>query len=116
MNDDDLCVCFHVPAHKIVRFIRRTRPRYPSQCSECGGAGTGCGWCIPFIEKIFERMADGEDDPATRMGGDEYRARRIEYLRRIRMDRMRPDSDGIGMSGRLDDALLEEDPDTDDAT
>jgi NAD(P)H-nitrite reductase large subunit len=24
--------------------------------SECFGAGTGCGWCRPYLKKIFEQF------------------------------------------------------------
>jgi NAD(P)H-nitrite reductase large subunit len=93
MADDgeDLCVCFHVPLRKIVTFIRLNKPRVASQCSECFGAGTGCGWCIPFIEQVFEQMNTGDTPPRIRMSGTEYRARRREYLARVKMDRMAPE-------------------------
>lgn len=87
----DLCVCFHVPRGKIEKFIRLERPRFASQCTGCYGAGTGCGWCIPFIEKIHERIMAGGDPADDEMSPDEYRARRLEYLRRLRIDRLRPD-------------------------
>ncbi|MGH7202684.1 MAG: (2Fe-2S)-binding protein, partial [Planctomycetaceae bacterium] len=60
--DDNVCYCFHVSKRKIVNFIRIHRPRRASQVSECGGAGTGCGWCVPFLKKLHRRMADGETD------------------------------------------------------
>lgn len=88
--EEELCVCFHVPRRKIVKFIRLSRPSVPSQCSECYGAGTGCGWCIPFIEDIFERMQAGEEDPRPRMPPDEYRRRRLDHLKKVHMDRMKP--------------------------
>lgn len=60
MGPDDLvCYCHHVSLRKLVRFAQRERPRHPSQMSECLGAGTGCGWCIPFLEQIRERAAGG---------------------------------------------------------
>ncbi len=55
MNDDDeLCLCFHVTRRKVVQFIRVNRPTVPSQLSECFGAGTGCGWCRPFLRRLME--------------------------------------------------------------
>ncbi|QDT09891.1 (2Fe-2S)-binding protein [Planctomycetes bacterium K23_9] len=60
MNDDDhVCLCFHVTRHKVMQFIRAERPKKASQLSECYGAGTGCGWCRPFLEKMMQ-----ESDPA----------------------------------------------------
>ena len=46
--DAKVCYCFHVSRRKLINFIRITRPRVPSQLAECGGAGSGCGWCISF--------------------------------------------------------------------
>lgn len=77
-DDREICVCYHVPYGKIVKFIRRTQPKVASQISECHGAGTGCGWCIPFLQNIHEKMQNGED-PAPTMPADEYRRRRAEY-------------------------------------
>ncbi len=97
---DDLCVCFHVPAHKIEKFIRLNDPQVVSQCSECYSAGTGCGWCIPFIERMFEDIAAGCDSVSTGMSAEEYRQRRLEYLKRLRMER-------IAVSSREKDQLLD---------
>ena len=52
--DDTICYCFHVSKRKILNFIRVHQPRRASQISECGGAGTGCGWCVPYLKKYFE--------------------------------------------------------------
>ena len=54
-----VCYCFHVSRRKLVNFVRQTKPKVPSQLSLCGGAGTGCGWCIPFLKQIFEQARHG---------------------------------------------------------
>jgi bacterioferritin-associated ferredoxin len=54
LPDDELCLCFHVTQRKVVNFLRVERPRVASQMSECFGAGTGCGWCRPFLLKLWE--------------------------------------------------------------
>ncbi len=54
-DEDDLCLCFHVPAGKIKQFIRIEKPKRASQLSECYGAGTGCGWCRPFLERMMNQ-------------------------------------------------------------
>ena len=79
--DDKICYCFHVTKRKILNHIRVHKPRRASQISECGGAGTGCGWCIPFLEKYFEqsqKRVDGNDD---RMTPEQYARERGEYIR-----------------------------------
>ena len=77
MEPDDLvCYCFRVSLRKLVNFARRERPGRASQMSGCLDAGTGCGWCIPFLTRIW-KDPDGvrlEDvDPRT------YAAARASY-------------------------------------
>ena len=50
--DDEICYCYHVSMRKLINYSRRTKPKRPSQMTHCLGAGTGCGWCIPFLLKI----------------------------------------------------------------
>lgn len=70
MNDDDeLCLCFHVTKRKVVQYIRARRPRVASQLSECYGAGTGCGWCRPFLRRLLE--TSGQDDTPPPSGSAE---------------------------------------------
>ncbi len=86
---ENVCVCFHVPLNKIVKHIRLNDPKVASQVSECYGAGTGCGWCIPFLEKIFEAMqAAGDPASVMNISAEEYLARRMEYRKRINAERM----------------------------
>ena len=65
--DDEVCLCFHVTKRKVHQNIRVTRPEVASQLSECFGAGTGCGWCRPFLERIFS----GEASPTESLADDE---------------------------------------------
>jgi len=58
-DHDEVCLCFHVSLQKVKKFIRLTHPKVASRISECYGAGTGCGWCIPFLEKTFSRSKRG---------------------------------------------------------
>jgi len=83
MEDEDreVCLCFHVPLAKLAKYCRLNQPRVASQLSECHGAGTGCGWCRPFLEGIFEQMQRGET-PEVGLPSDEYQKRRKEYHRR----------------------------------
>jgi len=46
-------MCFHVSLRKVKKFIRLEKPVRASQISQCYGAGTGCGWCRPFLEKLL---------------------------------------------------------------
>jgi NAD(P)H-nitrite reductase large subunit len=79
--DDKVCYCFHVPLRKLVNFIRRTRPKVASQLSECGGAGTGCGWCIPFLKRLHAQSAAGDAAELDELTPQEYERQRAEYIR-----------------------------------
>ena len=84
--DRPLCLCFHVSRRKVVNFVRNERPRYASQITECFSAGTGCGWCIPFLEEIHRRITSGAD-----LGGwvspEDYEAGRDRYRDDVRTGR-----------------------------
>src|SRR6478609_11923527 len=83
--DDKVCYCFHVSRRKLVNWTRRNNPKVASQLSMCGGAGTGCGWCIPFLKQIFrqETEASGADPAADldQLTPEEYARRRAEYVK-----------------------------------
>jgi NAD(P)H-nitrite reductase large subunit len=72
--DDHVCLCFRVSQRKLVNFVKRESPRVPSMLSQCGGAGTGCGWCIPILKRIWEPGT--ADDIAVA----EYAKQRAEYI------------------------------------
>jgi NAD(P)H-nitrite reductase large subunit len=83
--DDDLCVCFHVTRRKVVNFLRVEKPQRVGQLADCFGAGTGCGWCRPFLQRLFEDAQRGEssgDTPAEEAlpTGAQYAERRQAYL------------------------------------
>ncbi len=91
----NLCVCFHVPLNKIVKFVRLEKPEVASRISECYGAGTGCGWCIPFLEKVFEALQlDPDADPDVGISETEYLARRREYHKKINSKVMKDERPG----------------------
>jgi NAD(P)H-nitrite reductase large subunit len=79
--DDKVCYCFHVTQRKLVNFIRRERPRVPSQLSLCGGAGTGCGWCIPFLRQLHKQAVEGGVTELESLTPAEYECRRASYVR-----------------------------------
>lgn len=75
-DDEDLCLCFHVTRRKVVQYIRVKRPRRVSELSQCYGAGTGCGWCRPFLQRLLEsEHPDCELIPNT----DQYASQRKQY-------------------------------------
>lgn len=56
--DDELCLCFHVSWRKVINYIRVHRIQRPSQLAECGGAGTGCGWCRKQLERLTHLVTE----------------------------------------------------------
>lgn len=84
--EDQICYCYHVSLRKLVNFAKRERPTRVSQMSDCLGAGTGCGWCIPILRKIYADCEVGRDygEGASVDGlpetAEEYAAARKTYL------------------------------------
>src|ERR1700752_1564311 len=78
--DAKVCYCFHVSRRKLVNFIRINRPRVPSQLSDCGGAGTGCGWCIPFLRQLHRQAGEGGATELEQLAPEEYERRRAAYV------------------------------------
>ncbi len=82
--DDELCLCFHVTKRKVINYIRVEKPQRPGQLSDCFGAGTGCGWCRPFLRKLFDEQrsqtlaATPTPEEPTR---EEYARQRAGYVR-----------------------------------
>lgn len=80
MNPDDhLCLCFHVSQRKIVNYCKRERPKFASLISECLSAGTGCGWCVPFIKVIHQNVMDDKENPYLPFNPEEYAKRRSNF-------------------------------------
>jgi bacterioferritin-associated ferredoxin len=74
--DDKICYCYGVSMRKLIRYAQRVRPERPSQMTGCLNAGTGCGWCVPFLIKIAE---DPDSFDVGDLSPDEYAARRKQY-------------------------------------
>ncbi|MBA4031934.1 MAG: (2Fe-2S)-binding protein [Planctomyces sp.] len=90
--NDTVCFCFHITKRKVINFIRVHKPRVASQISDCGGAGTGCGWCRKYLTRYFHESAEGS--PGVQSGRlsealaeapeitlDEYAKSRANYIR-----------------------------------
>ena len=78
--DDELCLCFHVTRRKVANYIRLERPRRAAQLSECFGAGTGCGWCRPFLRRMFEQAVEGSQTTADLPTAADYARQRARYV------------------------------------
>jgi len=79
--DDELCLCFHVTKRKVINFLRVEKPSRAGQLSECFGAGTGCGWCRPYLRRLFEEAVAGNVTQADELSKEEYTQRRAGYIR-----------------------------------
>ena len=79
--DDELCLCFHVSQRKILNYLRIERPQHVAQLADCYGAGTGCGWCRPYLEKLFRAANEGADPKVELPLADDYAQGRATYVR-----------------------------------
>ena len=79
--DDEVCLCFHVTQRKLLNFVRVERPRRSSQLSECQGAGTGCGWCRPYLERLFVQQQNPAQESTELPDAQSYADGRAGYLR-----------------------------------
>src|SRR5438045_2006571 len=80
-HDDELCLCFHVTKRKVLNFLRVEQPQRESQLAECHGAGTGCGWCRPFLRKLFEASRSNALAESDLPDAGEYASGRTGYVR-----------------------------------
>jgi NAD(P)H-nitrite reductase large subunit len=80
--NDKICYCYNVPYRKLWSYACREHLQRASQMSECLGAGTGCGWCIPVLKRIFETAQQHNDQGVTiEMTAEEYAQRRQSYIK-----------------------------------
>lgn len=84
--DDELCLCFHVTRRKVENYLRVQRPVVASQLSECFGAGTGCGWCRPYLRKLWERSVANDPEHVELPDAERYSADRKVYRQAQRKD------------------------------
>jgi bacterioferritin-associated ferredoxin len=78
--DDELCLCFHVTKRKVINFIRVEKPKRAAQLSDCFGAGTGCGWCRPFLQKLFDQAVAGGQVTEDLPSPEDYARMRSKYV------------------------------------
>lgn len=87
MDPDDLvCLCFHVSRRKLQNYIRIEKPRRAAQLSECFGAGTGCGWCRPYLRRMFQEQAgeaglEDHSQGSMDLSAEDYAQQRAKYIR-----------------------------------
>jgi NAD(P)H-nitrite reductase large subunit len=79
LDDDHVCLCFGVSKRKIVNYCRREKPAVASLICDCLSAGTGCGWCVPFLRSLHEQAVRGDEHPDLAFSPEEYAKRRLEF-------------------------------------
>ena len=80
-HDDTICYCFHITKRKILNFIRIHQPRRASQIAECGGAGTGCGWCVSFLKRYFAESQGQTAATGELNSAEDYARQRAAYIK-----------------------------------
>jgi bacterioferritin-associated ferredoxin len=96
--DDELCLCFHVTRRKVINYLRVERPQRVAQLADCHGAGTGCGWCQPFLVRLFDAAQDAAQKPPELPSSDEYARGRGQYVQ-ARKGTPPPGATPIGPAG-----------------
>ena len=76
--DDHVCLCFRVSLRKIRSYTARENPPVASLISECLGAGTGCGWCVPFLKHLHAQHTKGET-PDLKISPEQYASSRKKF-------------------------------------
>jgi len=80
--DDHVCLCFRVSLRKIQTYLSREDPPVASLISECLGAGTGCGWCVPYLKHLHRQhqlLADQARMPTIEDSAADYEAGRAAF-------------------------------------
>ncbi len=88
--NDDICLCFHVPLGKIRTYLSREDPPVASLISECLGAGTGCGWCVPYLKELHSQHRQGQT-PTIEGSAQDYAEGRLKFHKSGKRDD--PDND-----------------------
>lgn len=76
--NDHVCLCFGVSQGKIQNYLKREDPRVASLISECLGAGTGCGWCVPYLKDLHKQHQDGQQ-PTIEGSFEDYTQGRLRF-------------------------------------
>lgn len=76
--DDHVCLCYRVSLRKIRAYLAREDPPVASLISECLDAGTGCGWCVPFLKHLHAQHQRGET-PDLKISPERYAEARTGY-------------------------------------
>jgi len=82
--DDEICLCFRVTRRKVLQFIRVEKPHVASQLSGCFDAGTGCGWCRPYLARLLENERSKDDNPDDLPTAAEYAKSRAAYREKLK--------------------------------
>ncbi len=79
MNPNDhVCLCFRVSLGKVTGYLKREDPPVASLISECLGAGTGCGWCVPTLKDLHAQHIRGQT-PTIEGSKEDYESGRTQF-------------------------------------
>jgi len=76
--NDHVCLCFGVSLGKIQNYLAREDPKVASLISECLGAGTGCGWCVPYLKDLHAQHQTGTK-PTIEGSQQDYKEGRLNF-------------------------------------
>jgi bacterioferritin-associated ferredoxin len=78
---------------KIVNYCKREKPRHASMISDCLSAGTGCGWCVPFLKKLHEQAIAGEAEPDLPVSPEDYVKKRATFRQTKKREEVLPEGE-----------------------
>ena len=106
--DDKVCYCFRVSKRKLINFTRQTQPSRPSQLADCFGAGTGCGWCIPFLIRLHEEVMGQQEKMEPQLfegSAGDYEQMRSQYQDQVKSGTQQKNQHGSGGGSDDGDSL-----------
>lgn len=89
--DDHVCLCFSVSLRKIQNYLARENPQVASLISECLGAGTGCGWCVPYLKKLHAQHQRTGQMPTIEGTAQDYKEGRAQFRKTGERDNAQSD-------------------------
>lgn len=92
--DDQICLCYRVSLRKIRTFLKNENPPVASLISECLDAGTGCGWCVPFLKGLHAQHAAGKT-PDLKTSPQRYAEARQGFAKSGERDEQVLEDEGI---------------------
>ena len=78
-DHDHICLCSVVSKRAAVVLCRQREQSVADLVRTCISIGSGCLWCVPYLELLHKQVMDGVEDPDIDMSAEEYARCRDNY-------------------------------------